>query len=97
VNLSDYQDYLKSLHYPEDISKKLRNFDSAFSPVIGNDRPGDYRTVPYEPYDPNDPDEARKKRILETKAYIDMPNQDFLTFLNPRDVFFGLNLSFNFF
>ncbi len=97
VRLEDYQYYLQSLHFPEDISKKLRSFDPLYSPIIGNDRPGDYRTVPYEPYDPNDPDEARKKRILETKAYIDMPNQDFLTFLNPRDVFFGLNLSFNFF
>lgn len=97
VNAEDYERYLKSLHYPEDISKTLRDFDAGFSPVVGSDRPGDYRTVPYEPYDPNDPDEARKQRILETKAYIDMPNQEFLTFLNPRDVFFGLQLSFNLF
>lgn len=97
VNLEDYRDYLKSLHLPAEISEKVRSFDNEYSPITGNDRPGDYRTVPYEPYDPNDPDEARKQRILDTKAYIDMPNQDFLTFLNPRDVFFGLNLSFNIF
>lgn len=97
VDAEDYERYLKSLHYPEDVSKTLRNFDAGYSPVVGNDRPGDYRTVPYEPYDPNDPDEARKQRILETKAYIDMPNQEFLTFLNPRDIFFGLQLSFNLF
>jgi CarboxypepD_reg-like domain len=34
-------------------------------------------------------------RVLQDKAYIDMPNQDFLTFLNPRDIFFGLNVSFD--
>jgi outer membrane receptor protein involved in Fe transport len=40
--------------------------------------------------------EASAKRIdevLETKAYIDMPNQTYFTFLNPRDIFFGLRIS----
>ena len=31
---------------------------------------------------------------LDNKAYIDMPNLGFLTFLNPRAVSFGLRLSF---
>ncbi len=39
---------------------------------------------------------GRMKRILEDKAYIDMPNQTSFTFLNPRDIFFGLKISFNF-
>jgi hypothetical protein len=34
------------------------------------------------------------QQVLDDKAYIDMPNQGFLTFLNPRDIFFGLRLSF---
>ena len=29
------------------------------------------------------------------KDYIDMPNQEFLTFLNPRNIFWGLKISFN--
>ena len=33
-------------------------------------------------------------QVLETKAYIDMPNQGFLTFLSPRNVYFGLRLNF---
>ncbi|MFQ6604138.1 MAG: carboxypeptidase regulatory-like domain-containing protein [Fidelibacterota bacterium] len=36
------------------------------------------------------------KRVLDDKAYIDMPNQTYFTFLNPRDVFFGLNITYNF-
>lgn len=34
--------------------------------------------------------------ILETKAYIDMPNQTYYTFLNPRNIFFGMTISFDF-
>jgi len=35
-------------------------------------------------------------KIIDDKAYIDMPNQTFNTFLSPRDVFIGLTLSFDF-
>ena len=38
-------------------------------------------------------DRARLDRVMEDKAYIDMPNQSFLTFLNPRDVFFGFRIN----
>ncbi len=40
-------------------------------------------------------DAAFVNQVLKDKAYIDMPNQGFLTFLNPRDVFFGVNISFD--
>ena len=36
----------------------------------------------------------RLNKILETKAYIDMPNQTYFTFLNPRNIFFGLTFTF---
>lgn len=39
-------------------------------------------------------DRGRVEQALEEKAYIDMPNQSFLTFLNPRDIYFGLRLNF---
>ena len=41
-------------------------------------------------------DAARMQKILEDKAYIDMPNQSSFTFLNPRDIFFGIKISFHF-
>lgn len=34
-------------------------------------------------------------KVLEDKAYINMPNQDSFNFLNPRQVFFGLRMSFD--
>ena len=37
---------------------------------------------------------GRVQQVLDDKAYIDMPNQQFLTFLGPRDVFFGIRLNF---
>ena len=39
-------------------------------------------------------DDGEIDRMLETKAYIDMPNSTFSTFLNPRQVLFGLRVSF---
>jgi hypothetical protein len=38
-------------------------------------------------------DAARMNQILSDKAYIDKPNMDFLTFLNPRMIYYGLKLS----
>lgn len=33
-------------------------------------------------------------QVVKDKAYIDMPNQSFLTFLDPRDIYWGIRLSF---
>ncbi len=40
-----------------------------------------------------DADPARVQEVLDSKAYIDMPNQSYLNFLDPRDIFFGIRLS----
>ncbi len=40
-----------------------------------------------------DADSARVQEVLDSKAYINMPNQTYLNFLNPRDIFFGIRLS----
>ena len=37
---------------------------------------------------------ARVEQILDDRAYIDMPNLEYLTFLDPRSFFWGLKLSF---
>lgn len=34
-------------------------------------------------------------QILEDRAYIDMPNQSYITFLTPRDIFMGMTVSFD--
>jgi hypothetical protein len=38
-------------------------------------------------------DQALVDKTLETKAYIDMPNQDWFNFLNPRAFYFGVRFS----
>jgi hypothetical protein len=37
---------------------------------------------------------SRMDKILKDKAYIDMPNQSYFNFLNPRQIFFGIRTSF---
>ena len=44
----------------------------------------------------NEVSKSRIDKIIEDKAYIDMPNQSFLTFINPRRIFFGLTLNYHF-
>ena len=39
-------------------------------------------------------DNSRMQKILDDKAYIDMPNNSSFDFLNPRQVFFGVTVSF---
>jgi len=96
ANRQDYEDYLTSLHLPADIAGDENDQKLGYRNFPGDDRPGDYRTVPYEPYEPNDPDPAHRQYVLDNKAYIDMPNQEYLAFLNPRDVYFGVRMSFDF-
>jgi hypothetical protein len=41
-------------------------------------------------------DNGKMQKIKDDKAYIDMPNNTSFNFLDPRQIFFGINLSFNF-
>ncbi|MFC1569917.1 TonB-dependent receptor domain-containing protein [bacterium] len=63
--------------------------------VIYYDRQwGTYMEYNNEAWAPVEKDKMRK--ILEDKAYIDMPNHSTFWFLNPRQIYFGVRLSFNF-
>jgi hypothetical protein len=42
-------------------------------------------------------DQGEVDRVLKNKAYIHMPTQDWWNFLNPRDFYFGLRMSFDVF
>jgi len=35
-------------------------------------------------------------QVIQDKQYIDMPNQSYYVFLNPRDIFIGFNVSYDF-
>lgn len=85
----DWLDYLESL-----------NFSWETGEWKGNDKIGDYRPsdVAYDPLEANpnnDPAiKARNDRRKENKSYIDMPNVEAFTFLNPRDFTFGIRINF---
>ncbi|MDQ7053707.1 MAG: TonB-dependent receptor [candidate division KSB1 bacterium] len=85
----DYLDYLESL-----------NFEWEEGVEKGHDRIGEYRPddVPYDPLEPNpnnDPEiRKRNEERKRKKSYIDMPNIRALTFLNPKDVVFGIKINF---
>jgi len=76
-----------------------------FQAVIDPTKPGKKNVIYYEgttskyyEYVNNqwqEVDNARINKILEDKAYIDMPNQSTFWFLNPRSFYFGLRVSFN--
>jgi hypothetical protein len=87
VDNYDYTDYMESLRFSwEEGAQK------------GNDRIGDFREddIPYRPFEPADPNNLtpEEQEILDTKAYIDMPNLKAMTFLNPRAITFGLKINF---
>jgi len=85
----DRRDYLESL-----------NLSWEEGVEHGDDRVGEYRPagVEYDPLEPNpnnDPEiKARNDERKEKKSYIDMPNITSLTFLNPRDITFGIRINF---
>jgi hypothetical protein len=73
--------------------------------VIDPTKPGKARAIYYEgvsgkyfEYANEQWSEVEKKRIdriLKDKAYIDMPNASTFWFLDPRDIYFGLRVSFD--
>lgn len=88
-DIYDYRDYLASL-----------NFSWEEGVENGDDKVGMYRPVGIE-YDPleanpnNDPDiKARNDKRKEDKSYIDMPNIQAFTFLNPRKITLGVRFDF---
>ncbi len=84
---NDFRAYMNSLHLPAEAVSGL-----SYGNIAGTDRPGDYRNGPYIPWDPN-ASQAQKDVWTKNKSYIDMPNMSYLTFLNPRQIFWGLQLT----
>lgn len=121
-DFNDYMAYMGSLHLPASPAYNTTN-------IPGNDRAGDYRSVPYQPVlfsgnihgmsigdvDPSaiyydnptgrymhyvnsnwsEVDHNTMQKILDDKAYIDMPNNSSFDFLNPRQFYYGINISVN--
>lgn len=103
VSKADQDAYMKSLHLSKDVFEDFpKNSDGSINVgyanstdgtyVFGDDKPGDYRTGEYHAWDPS-ADEATKAQWKDNKSYIDMPNQSYFTFMNPRDIYWGLRLN----
>ncbi|MGE5401458.1 MAG: TonB-dependent receptor [Ignavibacteriales bacterium] len=105
---NDYNNYMKSLHLPESVFENFpkdengnikvpySNINVPGTYVYGDDKPGDYRKGDYHAWDES-ASEAQKEEWKKNKSYIDMPNQDYFTFLNPRDIYWGLRFSLEIF
>jgi outer membrane receptor protein involved in Fe transport len=106
----DQRDYQNSLYWPREVGQFISGGYSRYGLEYGTDRFGALRPkgVAYDPFElvlanPNsDPAIdaqnkdiiARNKKRVETKSYIDNPNMEWLYYLNPRDIYFGIRIEF---
>jgi len=78
-----YADNVKTLSNPSAVPIYYDAATRSYFQYVNNQwRPADQGTV---------------DKVLEDKAYIDMPNQEWWNFLNPRYFYFGVRLSFDLF
>ncbi|MCF7832616.1 MAG: TonB-dependent receptor [Candidatus Marinimicrobia bacterium] len=77
--------------YVEDISTFTNGKDGI---LYFNDADDDYYVFTNGVFLPEN--NATVEQVLKDKAYINMPAFEALTFLNPRNIFFGVNVSFDF-
>jgi outer membrane receptor protein involved in Fe transport len=88
VDSYDYQDYLSSLCFDWETG------DQKGEDRIGDYRPGDVAYDPLVPNPNNDPEiTAANNRRKDTKSYINMPNNESVSFLNPRYFSFGIRIN----
>ncbi len=78
-----------------------RNTEGQTRPIYYDSKNGQYWQYTDNPNIPvyqrwNRVEQSRIDDINKDKAYIDMPNASTFWFLNPRTIFFGLNVSFHF-
>lgn len=89
-DLNDFDDYMRSLHLPEE----YKQFGNNYNFIAGDDTPGDFRTGPYIPWDDN-ASESQKEEWRKNKSYIDMPNLEYTAFLNPRAIYWGIKFNYD--
>lgn len=97
-----YMNYAGFSNYNYDFIPYLESLNFSWEKGVehGDDRVGDYRpaNVAYDPLEPNPYNDseiaARNKKRKEDKSYIDNPDIEALTFLNPRKITLGINIHF---
>ena len=90
----DYRDFdveYVPMSYVKDVNTYAQGKDGI---LYYNEADGDYYVFSNGTFLAEDDNVV--KQVLKDKAYIDMPALTSLTFLNPRNIFFGVNVSFDF-
>ncbi|MCK5737523.1 TonB-dependent receptor [bacterium] len=91
---TDYRNYMDSLLWPKNIGDPL-GYREFGDDEIGDLRPSGVAYDRLESNPNNDSDiSARNEKRRDSKSYIDNPNLEWLYYLNPRDVFFGVKFNF---
>jgi outer membrane receptor protein involved in Fe transport len=94
-SFAGFSDQYDRIAYLESLRMPWETGDQKGDDRIGDRRPAGVPLDPLEPNPDNDPAiAARNKNRIDRKSYIDMPNIEALTFLNPRDIFFGIKITF---
>jgi len=93
LNSAGFSDNYDYINYMESLRFSWEKGSEKGADRIGENRDHD---VPYQPFNPVDADNLtpEEQKILDTKAYIDMPNLQSVSFLNPRDIVFGITMEF---
>jgi len=93
VDGNDKRDYYDSLLWPKEIGEPL-GYTVFGDDKIGDLRPSDVEYDPLEANPDNDPEiAARNEKRIDSKSYINNPNLDWLYYLNPRSIVFGLRIN----
>jgi hypothetical protein len=87
---NDFNLYMESLHLPAGVVQPSFGYVN----IPGNDKPGDYRKGAYHSWSEiQSAAPAQRDQWIKDKAYIDMPNLTYSTFLNPRQIFWGIQVT----
>jgi len=79
-------EWVSDITYISNPSERPIYFDSATDRFVQWTESSGWQNVSQSFYDD----------VINNKQYIDMPNQGYYVFLNPRDIFIGINISYDF-
>ena len=79
-------EWVSDITYVSNPSERPIYFDSGTDRFVQWTESGGWQNVSQSFYDD----------VINNKQYIDMPNQGYYVFLNPRDIFIGINISYDF-
>jgi outer membrane receptor protein involved in Fe transport len=94
---TEYQPISRKATLPDDLTKSDGAKDGYYYYITDKAENGDYQWYYYdsELTTWKEVDKKEMKRVLDKKAYIDMPNKSCFNFFWPRNITFGIKIAFN--